>query len=241
MRLFLGAVQFMTIVPVKCRTVEPWRAAVLFPLVGALLGAAGAGLLILLEPHFPVNLRTLLVIAFWVAVTGAFHEDGLADVADACRADRSREQMLEIMKDSRVGTFGSVALILSLGLRWQGLVGLTLDPLPALVAVMTLSRSAIVVLARIAEPATDGMGSMFARNVTTYVALIAVAQGLLAAVWCGPRAGVAMVGVTGAILLLSRAYFRRRIGGVTGDSLGATSQAVETGLLILLACGSCRW
>ena len=241
MRLFLGALQFMTIVPVKCRTVEPWRAAALFPLIGALLGAAGAGLLLVLEPHFSVQVRSLLVIAFWIAVTGAFHEDGLADVADGCRAERPREQILAIMKDSRVGTFGAVALIVTIALRWQGLASLTIEPLPALVAVMTLSRSAIVFLARVSRPGSEGMGAAFAGEITTAVALIALAQGMAAAWWCGPRVALAMIGVTGFVVLLARVYFHRRIGGVTGDCLGATSQITETVLLVLLACGGCGW
>lgn len=241
MRLFLGALQFMTIVPVQCRTVEPWRAAALFPLIGALLGAAGAGLLLVLEPHFSVPVRSLLVIAFWIAVTGAFHEDGLADVADGCRAERPREQILAIMKDSRVGTFGAAALIVTIALRWQGLASLTIEPLPALVAVMTLSRSAIVLLARVSSPGSEGMGAAFAGKITTAVALTALAQGVAAALWCGPRVALAMIGVTGFVVLLARVYFHRRIGGVTGDCLGATSQITETALLVLLACGGCGW
>jgi adenosylcobinamide-GDP ribazoletransferase len=241
MRRLLGAIQFLTIIPVRTPTIEPSRAAALFPLVGAALGLCGGLLLMVLEPHFPVHLRTLLVLAFWIAVTGALHEDGLADVADAFRAERPREQILEILKDSRIGTFGGLALVVSVAVRWQGLVGLTLDYVPALVAVMALSRAAIVVLARLARPATDGLGSLFAKNVSTATTLIAVAQAVAAAAWCGWRAGAAMLALTGLIVLGGRWYFQRRIGGVTGDCLGAVSQVVEMGLLVLLACQSCMW
>ncbi len=241
MRRLLGAIQFLTLVPVPMRTTEPGKAALFFPLVGAGLGAAGALLLLVLGPHLPVELRTLLVVVFWVVVTGALHEDGLADVADAVRAGRTRERMLEILKDSRVGTFGALALVASVTLRWQALAGLRLDYMPALVAVMTLSRASIVVLARIARPATDGLGSQFAARVSTATTLAAVLQGVAAALWCGWLAGAALVAATALVVVVARWYFQRRLGGVTGDCLGATSQVVEMVLLGMLACQSYTW
>jgi len=241
MRRLLGAIQFLTIVPVRMRTVEPWKSAVLFPFVGALLGLCGGLILALAEPHFPVHLRTLFVVVFWIAVTGALHEDGLADCADAFRAERPREKILEILKDSRIGAFGALALIASVLVRWQGLAGLTLDHFPALAAVMTISRASIVVLARIAAPATDGMGAQFAANVSTPTAVIAASQAAAAAMWCGWRAGLAMLAAAAVVLLIGRWYFNRRIGGVTGDCLGAVSQLVEMALLVLLSCQSCSW
>jgi len=195
MRRLLGALQFLTIVPVKMETTEPWKAAVCFPVVGAFLGAGAALILIVSEEHLPVQLRTLLVMLFWIAVTGGLHEDGIADVADACRAGRPRETILEIMKDSRIGTYGGLALLLSVLIRWQALVGLTLDYLPALVAVMALSRASIVVMARIARPATEGLGSLFTRNVSTLTAVLVGAQGVAAAMWCGWRAGAVLLAV----------------------------------------------
>ncbi len=239
MRTLLGAIQFLTVVPVPWRTAEPWRAAVFFPFVGALLGLVGGALLMVAEPHFPVHLRALFVLLFWIWITGSLHEDGLADVADAVRAGRSREHMLEVMKDSRIGTYGGLALVLSALVRWQGIVALTLDYLPALVAVMTLSRMSIVCLARIARPATDGMGSQFARHVSTPATVLAVVQGIAASLWCGWPAASAMLAVTAVVVILSHWYFHRRLGGVTGDCLGATSQFVEMSLLTLLACQSC--
>jgi adenosylcobinamide-GDP ribazoletransferase len=241
MRRFLGALQFLTIIPIKMRTTEPWKAAIFFPVVGALLGAGAALILMVTENYLPAHLRTLLVMLFWITITGGLHEDGLADVADGCRAERPREMILEIMKDSRIGTYGGLALLLSVLIRWQGLVGITLDYLPTLVAVMALSRASIVVLARIAEPATDGMGSLFTRNVSTLTAVLVAAQGVAAAMWCGWRAGLALVMVTAIVVLSARWYFHRRIGGVTGDCLGATSQVVEMSLLGVLACQSSMW
>ena len=237
----LGAVQFLTIVPIQRRTTEPWRAAIFFPTVGAAIGAAGGGLMLATRDRLPMELSALLVVGFWIAVTGALHEDGLADVADGCRAERSRERILEIMKDSRVGTFGAVAVVLSVVVRWQGVTNLAISTMPALVASQTLSRAASVVLARISKPATDGMGGELTAKLSTPVAIVAALQGVAAAIWCGPRAAVAMLAGCAVIVILARLYFHRRIGGVTGDCLGATSQVVEMFVLVLLACQSCMW
>ena len=130
---------------------------------------------------------------------------------------------------------------MSVAVRWQGLAGLLIDPLPALVATQTLSRAASVALARISKPATEGMGGALAKHLSTPVAVAAAAQGIAAAMWCGPRAAVSLVAGTAVIVLAARAYFHRRIGGVTGDCLGATSQVVEAFALLLLACQSCIW
>src|SRR5438445_9621196 len=121
MRTFLGAVSFLTIIRIPGPLVPPGRAAAFFPLIGAILGAAGAGLLIGGSRILPLSLAALLAVAFWTAITGVLHEDGLADIADALRAGRTREKMLTILKDSRIGTFGAVAVVLSVIARWQAL------------------------------------------------------------------------------------------------------------------------
>jgi len=121
MRTFLAAVSFLTIVRVPVQDVPPGRAAIFFPLVGAILGAAGAGILIAANLVLPVSLAALLAVAFWTMISGVLHEDGLADVADAMRAGRTPEKMLAILKDSRIGTYGAVAIVLSMIARWQAL------------------------------------------------------------------------------------------------------------------------
>src|SRR5579862_755051 len=97
-RRFLGALQFLTILPVPGDTAPASESAVFFPLVGALLGASAAAILL--------TGNALLAIAWLLIATGCIHEDGLADVADAFRAGRSRERILSILKDSRIGTYG---------------------------------------------------------------------------------------------------------------------------------------
>ncbi len=102
MRTFLAAVSFLTVIPAPGNDVPPGRAAIFFPIVGAILGAAGAGLFIAASFVLPPSLAALITVAFWTLISGVLHEDGLADVADAMRAGRTREKMLAILKDSRI-------------------------------------------------------------------------------------------------------------------------------------------
>ena len=241
MRRLLGAFQFLTVIPIRGSTAPPWQCAAFFPIVGAALGAAGALILMASKPFWPVQVRTLLVVAFWVLITGALHEDGLADVADAFRAGRPREEILAIMKDSRIGVFGGLALVLSVVWRWQTLTAMRPDTLPALTAALALSRASIVVLARLSSPAAEGMGSAVAARVSAGAAAIAGLQGAVAGLLCGPVAAAALTGTAAVVVLAARWFFHRHIGGVTGDCLGAGSQAVEMALLGVLACRSCMW
>src|SRR5262249_9343342 len=118
MRALLGAVSFLTILRVPSDT-APGQAAAFFPLIGGALGAAGAAIFVGTAYVLPSSLAALLAVAFWSAISGVIHEDGLADVADALRAGRTQEKMLAILKDSRIGTFGAVAIVVSIIARWQ--------------------------------------------------------------------------------------------------------------------------
>src|SRR4051812_43396461 len=109
-RLF-AAIQFLTIIPARSSATSPAEAALFFPLVGALIGA-GAGVVYLAASYpFPPSVAAILALSFLLIVTGALHEDGLADVFDAFRAERSPQRIHAILKDSRVGTFGVLALL----------------------------------------------------------------------------------------------------------------------------------
>jgi len=232
----LGAVRFLTVIPVPGRPVESGQAALFFPLVGAGLGCCGAAVFAVLARRFSPEMAALATLAFWVAITGGLHEDGLADVADAFGAGRPPERILEILKDSRIGTFGAAALFFSLASRWQALARISSGLLPALVASQAVSRAALVALARMARPAGGGLGTAFSSTLSSFSVAGAVAQGAGAALLCGPRMALwILLGSTG-LVILARSYFHRRIGGITGDCLGAASQAVEVFILVLLSC-----
>src|SRR5260370_4158255 len=129
---FRGAIQFLTILHWPGDSAPPGQAALFFPLVGGLLGWSGAGLFLALKSFAGDSVAALLVLGYWVLVTGALHEDGLADVADAVRAGRGRDRMFAILKDSRIGAYGTLALLFSVLIRWQALAHPPKDPLPGL-------------------------------------------------------------------------------------------------------------
>jgi len=238
-RRFLGALQFLTVLPMHHETASPGEAAVFFPLIGAMLGAA-AGTAMQVSRHvLGQSVAALLAITLLLAITGCLHEDGLADVADAVRAGRSREKMIAILKDSRIGTYGAVALIVSIALRWQSLVQTSVNPLPGLVAALALSRTSLVALAALAPPIGTGLGQAFAASCSRFVLIVTGAQSVaitgLMAVFIGWHPAAALIAASATMVLLARHYSMRHLGGINGDCLGATCQAVEVVNLLVLA------
>ena len=238
-KALLGAVQFLTVLPVRTSTAPPGRSAAFFPLVGAWLGILGAALLDWTRTQVPFTVAALLVLAFWALITGALHEDGFADCADAFRAGRPADKILAVLKDSRIGAHGALALILSTLIRWQALSAIVAEPAPALAAAHGLSRAAAVGLAWITPPAGSGLGYFLSKTMTTPAALVAIMQGALLCAWCGGRMGVILAAGTVLVVLLARRYFLLRIGGVNGDCLGATAHVVEMFCLVLFSCRRC--
>lgn len=236
---FLGAVQFLTVFPIRRATVSPGQAALFFPVVGAILGLGGGLLLEGARGYVPFSLAALVVLAFWSLSTGGLHEDGFADVADAFRAYRSPEKILTILKDSRVGAHGALALMFLILIRWQALSMIAVDAIPALAAALALGRAAVVALLWSTPAAGHGHADAMSNSLSTSIALLAIAQGIAFALWPGGKHPSLLLGGTTLIVLLARTYFLRRIGGVTGDCLGATEQVVETWCLVVYTCRPC--
>ena len=208
-------------------------------MVGALLGVAGAAIFLEASKILPPSLAALLTVAFWTVISGVLHEDGLADIADALRAGRTQERMLSILKDSRIGTYGAVAIVFSIVARWQAVEHLaTAHVYEAFIAAQAVPRAAIVALAWVSRPVGTGLGLAFSSALTTTAAIAAIVQGLAAAFLCGVRPGILIV--LGAYLAIraARWHFYRRIGGVNGDCLGALEQILEIFILVLFACPS---
>ena len=170
MRTLLSAISFLTIIPVRAETAPPGRSAALFPLVGAILGAAGAFIYLEAAKVIPGSLAALLTVAFWTLISGTMHEDGLADIADALRAGRTQEKMLAILKDSRIGTFGAVAIVLSFLARWQAVEQIA-DPrlIQMFIAAQAVPRAVMVALS--AGPKVTPMDLMLAVMRDPHVAL----------------------------------------------------------------------
>ncbi len=218
---FLGAFQFLTVIPIHRSTVPPHEAALFFPLVGASVGLISC-LPTLLE--LPAGMEAGLVLALQLALTGMLHEDGLADVADAVRAGRTREKMFEILKDSRIGSYGASALGVAILLRWQGLANVA-DPWRMVAASEALSRCAILWLGFATPAARQGMGAWLCESrdgATRAASLLCAAPCLYIVGW---QTGLALAAGLIGMVLAARWYFIRRLGGVVGDCFGAVQQA----------------
>lgn len=239
---FKVALVFLTRLPI--RLARPWRAedlagsAVMFPVVGALLGLAG-GLAYALAWRLELTsfLAALAAIATVALLTGAMHEDGLADVADGFGGGRTRDDALRIMRDPRIGTFGALALLLALLARTGALANLA-EPrlvLPALIAAAAVSRATLpALLLTLPSARPDGLAATAGRPHWARVVAGAALACLLAFALLGPAAAAAGLIAAGALALLLAALAWRRIGGVTGDVLGAAQQLAELGFLLAL-------
>ena len=217
------------------------RAVWAYPLVGALVGGVGGAVIVAAHAiGIPHLVAALLGLAATILMTGAFHEDGLADFCDGIGGGTTPERRLEIMRDSRIGTYGALALVLSIGLRLAALSSLTSE-WPLILVWMSagaLARASLVVPLGLLIPARpDGMGAGAARPpLASCVGAYAIAGGLSLAALSGE--GLVLIGVSLAAGLVVALIARRMLNGYTGDVLGATVQVSEIACLIA-ACT--RW
>lgn len=221
------------------------QAARMLPLAGALIGGLAAGALVIaLTLGFSPPLASGLAIAAMVLLTGALHEDGLADCADGFGGGASRDRKLEIMRDSRIGTYGAIAIALTLYLRVESLAELaTRSGVLAgvtLIAAASVSRTAALVPAMLLPPArADGLGHAAGRP-DHRAFLIAVAIAALVTVTpipagADPRAALLGLAATASVALGATGLAQRQIGGQTGDVAGAVQQLSELAVLLAFA------
>jgi adenosylcobinamide-GDP ribazoletransferase len=247
LRLALLAVQFLTRVPVPAWVGyrDDWlhQCARHFPLVGLFVGTVAALVLLGASALWPWPLAVLLSMVATLLLTGAFHEDGLADTFDALGGAVSRDKALLIMKDSRLGTYGTVALIAVLALKAALLIALGAQAAAALLLAHSASRALPVALIRWLPYAGDAEAAK-AKPLSTQVSLGGV---VVAALWAllaaGGAVGARLLGAAAVLAALVAAAFvallmgrwlRRRLGGFTGDTLGATQQLGELAIYLAL-------
>lgn len=247
MRLVLVALQFLTRLPVRLSRFEPgWLNDCVrhFPLVGALVGAVGAAVLVGAAQLWPAWIAAVLALAATVALTGGFHEDGLADTFDALGGVVPRDKALAIMKDSRIGSYGALALGLSLLLRTALLAVLAARPALGAVAAL-LASHALARAAAVGVMVSLPYGGDAEHAKAKPLALAVAPRNLVIALgWCGllllglaatgvylPKLGAA-VAAAALVAWLMRQWLKRRLGGYTGDGLGATEQLAEIAVLL---------
>ena len=215
------------------------RASWAFPLAGTLIGLIAAAVYWLaIRLHIPPSPASVLALASTILLTGAIHEDGLADTADGFGGGKTREKKLEIMRDSRIGSFGACALGLSLLLRWSAIAtfGDVRAVTVALIVTHSAARAVLPAFMSLVAPArSDGLSSGAGKPPPASVA-IALGLGIIALAigfGLGPMlTGVVVLAVIGVFMAW---LARRQIGGQTGDVLGALEQITEAALLLLAA------
>jgi adenosylcobinamide-GDP ribazoletransferase len=238
-----AALMFFTRVPVPSSVnhdpADLQRAVAWFPLVGWLVGAVAAVVWWAAAQVWPPAVASGLSLAATLLLTGAFHEDGFADVCDGFGGGYTKERVLEIMRDSRVGAFGAIGVVVILGLKWQTVAAL---PVAAgavvLLAGHALSRAAAVslmaVLPYVREEA--GKAKPLATELSGGRLVVALVCGLAPLGLLPAKCAWAVVGVAVVWAVLAR-WFRSRIGGYTGDCLGAAQQVCE--MVFYLGVAAC--
>lgn len=229
MNNFLTALALLTIIPVRYREPITARAYAWFPLVGLLIGASLVAAQFLLRVIFSDWVASALLLALWVALSGALHLDGFADACDALFAATTRERRLDILRDVHLGTFGAVGLILLLIVKFAALASATLSA-PLLLAPV-LGRWAMVFAATFPLARSSGMAAMFRAGLTRPIVLIATMFTVLVCACLGTRGLLALVVAFIVAFFVARVALNR-LGGLTGDIYGMICESVEVAVLL---------
>ena len=245
-RLFFIALQFFTRLPIpRWVGFEPaWlqHASRYFPLVGVVVAAISGAVYLLASWLLPSTIAVLLTIAAGIYLTGAFHEDGFADMCDGFGGGMTRERVLEIMKDSRIGAYGAIGIICLLAIKCAALAS---TPPATVVATLfiahPLSRLAAVSLIWLMDYARDeGKAKPMAQEMTTGEFIIAATCALLPAIACGVLGIVNWATLVFAVVAAAAAAFwlgrkcQHRLQGYTGDCLGAVQQLAEVAIYLAI-------
>jgi len=241
MRNLRAAIAFLTRIPVPMSGPPSLTGAVpWFPTVGAIVGLTVGGTDALLLHLVPPIVAAVIAVLFGVLMTGTFHEDGLADVADAFVGGWSTEERIRILRDPLHGSYGVAALCGSIIVRVACIASLGVSPAVAfacVVAAHALGRAgAVALMAAMPTARPDGLGAEYTRDLRPWNAAVGEASGVAVAAlavgwWVGPFVLATVVGAAAVGWLAMR-----KIGGVTGDVLGAAEQVVEC-LVLVVATG----
>lgn len=238
MKGFISAIQFITIFPLgKTESFEPEKMIPFFPLVGILLGLLVAAFDAIVVRFWAPAVVALLDLILLAVLTGAFHIDGLGDTADGLLGPRSRDKALEIMKDSRIGTMGLVAILFGLAIKWSGIANLSTHRSLFLIIVPAYARAGILFGMRyLPYGRRDGTGKPFFHEKLSWMRFwgLLLPFGLslllgLKALWIN----LAFVIILASILF----FYKKRMGCITGDMLGAMTELTEAGLFLIASIG----
>ena len=237
----LGAIVFLTRVPVRTsRSLDTASSVPWFPIVGLLLGGLVGGVAALLEPWASPSVAAGVAIVVGLLVTGCFHEDGLGDVADAFVGGWTRDDRLRILKDSRHGTYGVAAIVSSIALRFVALGALVAaGPEAAVIGAMAahgLARAGAVGTMLVARPATGkGLGADYVARLRRGPTAIGIGATIAIVSFVGGWWVAAAAATVAATTTAAVTWSRRKIGGFSGDVLGAIEQCAEIAVFVVLS------
>jgi len=237
---FLAALQFLTIIPL------PWRRQVspedlarstgYFPVVGLIIGLLLAGLNWLLGWFLPTAVVNVLLIVFLAVISGALHLDGLADTCDGIASGKTPEERWQVMRDSRVGSFGIVGVCCLLLVKYVSLNNVPQSlVMTSLVLMPVISRWAMVYAIFVypyAKP--SGLGKVFKQGVNWLKFVMATLIALAVAAALARLAGLAIILGIWVIVVIMATYLKRKFSGLTGDTYGAINEVAEVGVLLLV-------
>jgi len=237
-RRFFIAVQFLTRLPVprslNISETDIGKAAAFFPLVGVIVGGGAALVFLALQRILPLPASVLCAIIFAAVITNGFHEDGLADSFDGFGGGWTKDRVLEIMRDSRIGTYGTLALIFLVFGKVTFLSSLPPGQIWRwLIVAHTASRwTTLPLCAWLPYARAEGQGKLVAKQVGVLEIMIGTFTLLLVLILLPWQAALAALLVAGVVTLVSGLYYRARLQGITGDCLGATNQLTEVVLYL---------
>jgi len=233
MKRFIAALQFLTVCPfvsrVACDERDIGRSIPWFPLVGLLIGAVVAWLDRGLIAIFPPALASVVAVIALIGASGGLHTDGLADTADGFLSSRPRERMLEIMRDSRTGAMGVVGIVCVFSLKVAALASVpSALRWPALLLMPFAGRCSMVIqLAMLPYARSGGLCSVFVQNLRRADVILTLVVLAVVGWLVGGAFGLSAVVVSVAVIAIFSFWCRSKIGGFTGDTLGAGCELVE--------------
>ncbi len=239
MKGFLSAIQFITILPWgEAERFDPQRMIPYFPIVGIALGVLVALFDYVAVSFWGQTVASLLDVIFLALLTGAFHIDGLGDAADGLLGQRPKEKILAIMKDSRLGTMGLVAIVGGLSIKWAGIAGLDTNRTLLLIIMPAFARGSMLFGMRYLPYGRPegGTGVDFFKDELKPSAFWGLSLPVLLSFLLGWQA-IWLIICFAAITAGLIRYYQRRVGCITGDMLGAMTEVSEAGLFLLASIG----
>ena len=241
MKLFFCALVFLTRLPIpvihKFEDSDLGQSMATFPLVGLFLGTLLVFVNTVLSPYLPDRLTNIILLTFLVVITGGLHIDGFMDTIDGLAGGQNRDTILEIMRDSRVGALGVVGVFLLLLLKWEALNIIDEETKNAALLVMpVIGRWGQVLLAHISLYArNEGLGLPFLSGLTLGGVVLAFISVIIITSLSIGIFGIGLISVASIIAFTWSWWFKKKIGGVTGDVIGALSELLEVLTLIFFA------